>query len=184
MKIVCCKAYIDECGDKEIVELFMALIPFLVFLNLSDFNLTKSIVSSNLQFLSPMMQTIHESKSLYLGLYFLGVYFNTFFVLTGCHLEKLRTQREMVDSVHAILSHEKPFSDQELNRKLFESILTRIVDPSNRPSQSLPALFIVSALIRNEPDSLTAIRMSTRYVDALCKMLNFSKVTFNQLSIY
>lgn len=96
--------------------------------------------------------------------------------LLDCEVKDLPSQEACVNSVHRIMSHVKPFMDQELNRKIFDKILEKIVDPSTRPSLSLPALFVVSALIRNESDALLATRMSTRYIDALCRMVSFSKV--------
>ena len=82
----------------------------------------------------------------------------------------------IANSLYEVLRQEKPFSNEKLNKKLFERMLECIRDSSTHPAQSLPAIFVVTAFIQGESELLTATRMATRFVDGLFGMIESAKV--------
>lgn len=91
-----------------------------------------------------------------------------------------KTKREIEETtsiiIQSVLCHVKPFSNDELNSKLFDQILNRIVDPLTHPTHSLPAVFVVIALVRTGTNSINASRMATRFADVLSRMINVAQV--------
>ena len=56
------KAFVDKLSEDELVELFLALLPFLIGKNTDGMELTKAIVTSELRTHSPMLQILAKSK--------------------------------------------------------------------------------------------------------------------------
>jgi hypothetical protein len=56
------KVCVDKLSEDELVELFLALLPFLFATNTADLTLTKAIVASDLKTHSPMLQVLATSK--------------------------------------------------------------------------------------------------------------------------
>lgn len=80
------------------------------------------------------------------------------------------------NAVHIIIGQSKPFETEEMNLKLFELLLTRIQDPLAHPSRILPAIFIVTPLLKNIANRSLASEMGTRFVEVLSRLMKIAKV--------
>jgi ABC-type transport system involved in Fe-S cluster assembly fused permease/ATPase subunit len=79
-------------------------------------------------------------------------------------------------SLHEALRQVKPFSNEQLNIKVFQRMLDCIRDSSTHSSLSLPVIFVVAALIQGESELLKATKMATRFVDVLFGMIESARV--------
>ena len=90
--------------------------------------------------------------------------------------KKLKKVELIAIELCEVLQQEKPFNNVKLNTQLFERMLQCIRDSSTHSTLSLPAIFVLIALIHCESESLTATRMATHFVDGLFGMIENAKV--------
>ena len=150
----------SSLNEEQQVELFSAILPYLVPLNMAGLRLTRSILGSAFaSTCTPLMPALvvvlpaqsGDGNELYFG--------------TVC------------STMQAVIVCTKPFIADQTNSKLFELIIARLQDPSTHPCWTVPALWVAPALVGASPTTALA---ATRFLTALRPLLKTAKLNQEQ----
>ncbi len=80
------------------------------------------------------------------------------------------------NSVHVDIDRAAPLANDNLNLKLFELIAVRLLDPSCPATFQLPAILVITPLIKSLSNHALAARMAMRFVHILRQLVPATKV--------
>lgn len=153
--LLCGPSMTSSLNADQQVDLFLAILPYLVPLNAAGLKLSRTILQSS--FCSTFCPSLSSALN--------GV--------LPPESEK-NPDKIVCGALQSVMSVTRPFETDALNAKLFQKILARLRDdPSVHPTWVLPALFVTPALIRAAPSAATA---ATQLLAALQPSLKTAKL--------
>ena len=158
--ILCGKTMSSSLNEEQQVELFSAILPYLVPLNMAGLRLTRSILGSAFaSTCTPLMPALVDVLPAQSG--------------DGNELDF----GTVCSTMQAVIVCTKPFIADQTNSKLFELIIARLQDPSTHPCWTVPALWVAPALVGASPTTALA---ATRFLTALRPLLKTARLNQEQ----
>lgn len=87
------------------------------------------------------------------------------------------------NTVHVDLDRAAPLANETLNLKLFELIAIRLLDPTSPATFQLPAILVITPLIKSLSNPSLAARMAMRFVHILRQLVAVTKVVISNFNL-
>ncbi len=150
----------SSLNEEQQVELFSAILPYLVLLTMAGLRLTRYILGSAFaSTCTPLMPALMDVMPAQPG--------------DGNELDF----GTVCSTMQTIIVRTKLFIADQTNLKLIEVIIARLQDPSTHPCWMVPALWVAPALVGASPTTALA---ATRFLTVLRPLLNTTKMIQQQ----